>query len=121
MGEQELKFVKFARHVPGRMTTLPIPVTLSGLWGCPGYRSGGHVDLSTPTIDVECVGEGIPPPFIIDVSHLRLEDPYGKITLGDMKSSLPADGRCASHESTRWRRRWSCVTIRRASLKHLCL
>jgi hypothetical protein len=90
--EQELKFVKFVRHVPGKMSTVPIPVTLSGLWGCPGYRSGGHVDLSMPTIEVECVGERIPPPFIIDVSQLRLEDPYGKITLADIQSSLPSDG-----------------------------
>jgi len=90
--EQELMFAKFARHVPGKMTTLPIPVTLSGLWGCPGYRSGGHVDLSMPTINVECVGERIPPPFIVDVTTLRLESPYGRITLNDLKDMLPSDG-----------------------------
>lgn len=90
--EQELYFVRFERHVPGKMTTVPIPVSLSGLWGCPGYHSGGHVDLSMPTIMVECVGEKIPPPFIIDVSKLQLEDPYSKITLRDIARMLPKDG-----------------------------
>merc|ERR1740121_2393617 len=46
--EQELYFVRFTRHVPGEVTTVPIPVSLSGLWCCPGYRSGGHVDLAMP-------------------------------------------------------------------------
>jgi len=90
--EQELKFVTFTRHVPGKVTTLPIPVTLSGLWGCPGYRSGGHVDLSMPTIDCECIGDMIPPPFIVDVSQLRLDEPYGRITLEELRSKLPPDG-----------------------------
>lgn len=90
--EQELYFVRFRRHLPGQMTTLPIPVTLSGLSGCPGYRSGGHVELAMPIINCECVGEQIPPPFIIDVSRLRLDDPYGKITLRDIKPLLPDDG-----------------------------
>lgn len=90
--EQELYFVRFKRHVPGKMSTLPIPVSLSGLWGCPGYHSGGHVDLAMPTIMCECVGEKIPPPFIIDVSTLKLEEPYGKITLRDIKRMLPKDG-----------------------------
>eukprot|EP00450_Noctiluca_scintillans_P035617 CAMPEP_0194539164 /NCGR_PEP_ID=MMETSP0253-20130528/79020_1 /TAXON_ID=2966 /ORGANISM="Noctiluca scintillans" /LENGTH=257 /DNA_ID=CAMNT_0039385391 /DNA_START=76 /DNA_END=846 /DNA_ORIENTATION=- len=90
--EQELYFVKFARHVPGKLTTVPIPVTLSGLWGCPGYQKGGHVDLAMPTIECEVVGETIPPPFLIDVSQLKLEDPYTKITLRDIMDMLPADG-----------------------------
>lgn len=90
--EQELYFVRFARHVPGKMSVLPIPVSLSGLWGCPGYHGGGHVDLSMPTVMCECVGDTIPPPFIIDVSDLRLEEPYGKITLRDIKHMMPKDG-----------------------------
>lgn len=90
--EQELYFVRFARHVPGKMSTLPIPVSLSGLWGCPGYHGGGHVDLTMPTIMCECVGENIPPPFVVDVTDLRLEEPYGKITLRDIKRMLPKDG-----------------------------
>lgn len=90
--EQELFFVRFVRHVPGKMTTLPVPVTLSGLWGCPGYRKGGHVDLAMPTIDCECVGDSIPPPFLIDVSQLDMDEPYGRITIRDLKSALPADG-----------------------------
>jgi len=99
--EQELYFVRFRRHVPGKVTTLPIPVSLSGLWGCPGYRSGGHVDLAMPTIDCECVGERIPPPFVINVTNLRLEHPYSRITLDDIRDQLPEDGltRFARHYS----------------------
>merc|ERR1712194_142635 len=85
-------FVRFERHVPGQVTTVPIPVSLSGFWGCPGYRHGGHVDLAMPIIECECVGNSIPPPFIIDVSKLKLEAPYGKITLQDIKNVLPDDG-----------------------------
>lgn len=90
--ERLLEFVSFARHVPGRVTEVPVPVTLSGLWGCPGYRNGGHVELAMPTIRVECVGEKIPPPFIVDVTRLRLDSPYGKITLRDIQGALPSDG-----------------------------
>jgi hypothetical protein len=89
---QELYFVRFERHVPGKMTTLSIPVSISGLWGCPGYRSGGHVELAMPTIKCEVVGDVIPPPFIVDVSNLRLENPYGKISLQELKKALPSDG-----------------------------
>mmetsp|Transcript_45106 Transcript_45106/g.107244 ORF Transcript_45106/g.107244 Transcript_45106/m.107244 type:complete len:327 (-) Transcript_45106:95-1075(-) len=90
--EQELHFVRFRRHVPGKLSEVSIPVTLAGLWGCPGYHAGGHVDLAMPTIDCECVGEHIPPPFIVDVSKLELEEPYSKITLRDIKDKLPQDG-----------------------------
>lgn len=90
--EQEMYFIRFARHVPGKMSTLPIPVSLSGLWGCPGYHGGGHVDLTMPTIMCEVVGDTIPPPFIIDVSSLQLQDPYSKITLRDLVGALPKDG-----------------------------
>mmetsp|Transcript_17034 Transcript_17034/g.30765 ORF Transcript_17034/g.30765 Transcript_17034/m.30765 type:complete len:313 (-) Transcript_17034:41-979(-) len=91
--EQELHFVRMRRHVPGKLSKVPIPVTLSGLWGCPGYQAGAHVDLAMPTIDCECVGENIPPPFIIDVSKLELEEPYSKITLQDIYHLLPKDGK----------------------------
>lgn len=90
--EQEIYFVKFERHVPGKMTKLPIPVTLSGVWGCPGYQKGGFVDISMPTVMCEVVGDHIPPPFLVDVGDLHLDDPYGKITLGDLQSLLPKDG-----------------------------
>lgn len=90
--EKELYFVRFRRHVPGQMTTLPIPVTLSGLWGCPGYHKGGHVDLGMPTIDCEVVGDSVPPPFVVDVSKLKLEEPYGCIKLRDLAFLLPEDG-----------------------------
>jgi len=90
--ERLLEFVSFQRHVPGKMTAVPVPVTLSGLWGCPGYRSGGHVEIAMPTIRVECVGERIPPPFLVDISRLRLESPYGRILLKDIEKLLPSDG-----------------------------
>lgn len=90
--DQVMYFVRFRRHVPGKVTTLPIPVSLSGLWGCPGYKSGGHVELAMPTIDCECVGEHIPPPFIIDVTKLKMEHPYSRITLEDIRNQLPEDG-----------------------------
>eukprot|EP00929_Paragymnodinium_shiwhaense_P116323 TRINITY_DN8577_c0_g2_i1.p1 TRINITY_DN8577_c0_g2~~TRINITY_DN8577_c0_g2_i1.p1 ORF type:complete len:340 (+),score=61.63 TRINITY_DN8577_c0_g2_i1:133-1152(+) len=90
--DQELYFVRLHRHVPGQLMTVPIPVTIAGLWGCPGYQKGGHVDLAMPTIDCECVGGTIPPPFIVDVSDLKLEHPYSKITLADLKHTLPKDG-----------------------------
>jgi len=99
--EQEMYFVRFRRHVPGKVTTLGIPVSLSGLWGCPGYRSGGHVELAMPTIDCECVGDQIPPPFVVDVTKLKLEHPYSKITLEDIKHQLPEDG------NTRFSRHYS--------------
>lgn len=90
--ERELYFIRFRRHVPGKVTALSIPVSISGLWGCPGYRAGGHVDLAMPTIKCECVGEKIPPPFVIDVTNLKLESPYSKITISDIKNQLPEDG-----------------------------
>ena len=31
-------------------TVVPIPVSISGLWGCPGYRKGGHVEVALPTV-----------------------------------------------------------------------
>merc|ERR1719161_2016089 len=70
---------------------LNIPVTLSGLWGCPGYHSGGLVDLAMPTIACEVLG-AVPPPFVVDITQLHLEQPYGKIVLQDLKQMLPADG-----------------------------
>eukprot|EP00434_Breviolum_minutum_P027681 symbB.v1.2.024483.t1/scaffold2323.1/size82334/3 len=90
--EQELMFVRFDRHIPGRMTVVPIPVSISGLWGCPGYRKGGHVEVALPTVNCEVVGEKIPPPLVVDVSNLHLEQPFGKITLRDMLPLLPQDG-----------------------------
>lgn len=43
-------------------------------------------------VNCEVVGERIPPPFVVDVSNLHLEEPFGKITLGDMLHLLPSDG-----------------------------
>eukprot|EP00971_Amphidinium_carterae_P074180 1465890-Amphidinium_carterae.1 len=59
---------------------------LSGLWGCPGYQAGGHVDLAMPTIDCECVGENIPPPFVLDVSRLELEDACSVVSMRPVRS-----------------------------------
>jgi hypothetical protein len=90
--EQEVYFLRFSRHVPGQVTTLPIPVTISGLWGCPAYHKGGHVDLAMPTVDCEVVGNTIPPPFVVNVSNLQLEDPFGRITLRELQHMLPNCG-----------------------------
>ncbi|CAJ1434777.1 unnamed protein product [Effrenium voratum] len=90
--DQELMFVRFERHIPGKMTVVPIPVSISGLWGCPGYRKGGQVEIGLPTVKCEVVGDHIPPPFVVDVSNLHLENPFGKITLRQLQPLLPKDG-----------------------------
>ncbi|CAJ1357817.1 unnamed protein product [Effrenium voratum] len=90
--DQELMFVRFERHIPGKMTVVPIPVSISGLWGCPGYRKGGQVEIGLPTVKCEVVGDHIPPPFVVDVSNLHLENPFGKITLRQLQPLLPNDG-----------------------------
>lgn len=91
--DKVLYFIRFERHVPGKLTNINIPVSLSGVWGCPGYHRGGHVDLAMPTIACEVVGDKIPPPFLVDVTGLKLEDPYGTIQMKDLQHLLPADGK----------------------------
>ncbi|CEM21984.1 unnamed protein product [Vitrella brassicaformis CCMP3155] len=90
--DKHLYFVKFQRHVPGRMTQVSIPVSLIGLLGCPAYLKGYHVELVMPTVECEVVGDHIPPPFLLDVSKLHFKSPYSAITLRDMLPLLPSDG-----------------------------
>lgn len=93
VNNRELHFLKLARHVPGKVTTVELPITLTGLLSCPATLQGAHVDLTMPTVKVECVGESIPPPLLLDVSNLRFEPPYSKITLGHIEKLLPRDGK----------------------------
>lgn len=93
VNNRELFFVKFARHVPGKVTCVDLPVSLTGLLGCPATLQGAQIDLAMPTIKVECIGEEIPPPILVDVSKLRYEAPYTKITLGEVEKMLPKDGK----------------------------
>lgn len=94
---REVYFVRLARHVPGIVTEVEIPVTLVSLFGCPAALAGGHVDLAMATVKCECIGDEIPPPFLVDCSKLRLDQPYGRITLRDMLPLLPADGKTRFH------------------------
>eukprot|EP00397_Hematodinium_sp_SG-2012_P049802 GEMP01057592.1.p1 GENE.GEMP01057592.1~~GEMP01057592.1.p1 ORF type:complete len:289 (+),score=53.64 GEMP01057592.1:193-1059(+) len=90
--DKELDFVSFDRHVPyEHYTEVDIPVTMIGLYGCPGALKGAQIDLAMPTIKCEVIGDYIPPPFAVDCSRLRLEQPYGKITIEDMLPLLPKD------------------------------
>ena len=51
------------------------------------------------TVKIECIGEEIPPPLLVDCSRLRLEKPYGAITLRDLLPLLPQDGLTRFHRS----------------------
>lgn len=93
VNNRELHFLKLARHVPGKVTQLELPVTLTGLLACPATLQGAQVDLSMPTIKIECIGEKIPPPILLDVSQLEYQAPYTKITLGEVEKLLPQDGK----------------------------
>ena len=86
---KEIFFVNFARQPAGILSTIPVPITLTGLFGCPGVTAGGTVDLAMPTVDLEISGLNIPPPIMVDCSSLRLEVPYSKVTLADIKNLLP--------------------------------
>ena len=83
MVDRKMYFVRFERHVPFKTcTTVKIPVTLAGMYGCPGQLKGGHIELKMPTVEVEVVGDRFPPPFLVDCSRLTLGPtngmPYGK-------------------------------------------
>ena len=93
VNNRELFFLKLARHVPGKVTTIDLPITLTGLLGCPAILQGTNVDLAIPSVKIECIGEEIPPPLLVDVSKLRFEAPYTKITLGEIEQLLPQDGK----------------------------
>jgi len=84
--EKEIYFIRFARHVPFKqMATVPIPVSLVGVYGCPGQLRGGHVNLTMPTINCEIVGDRFPAPFLVDCSRLGL---MGIITLADIQKAM---------------------------------
>lgn len=93
VNNRELTFLKLARHVPGKVSTVDLPISLVGLLGCPATHQGAQVDLVMPTVRIECIGEEIPPPILVDVSSLKYEAPYSKITLGDIERLLPSDGK----------------------------
>ena len=69
---KDVSFVKFARQVEGVEGELEIPITLTGLFGCPSVLSGGTVDLRMPTVKVVCSGYNVPPPFLVDCSRMKL-------------------------------------------------
>jgi hypothetical protein len=85
---QDISFVKFSRQLEGIWTELEIPITLTGLFGCPAVMAGGTVELRKPTITVLCPGYNIPPPFLVDCSHLSLSS-SPNIYLSDLESQLP--------------------------------
>eukprot|EP00392_Amoebophrya_sp_AT5.2_P006982 g6994.t1 len=71
--DKRLYFLRFERHVPfQKMAVVPIPVSLVGVYGCPGQLKlrGSHVDLKMATIKCEIVGEEFPKPFLVDCSKL---------------------------------------------------
>ncbi|PFH34361.1 ribosomal l25 family protein [Besnoitia besnoiti] len=94
---RRLYFVKFERHVPGKISEVDVPTTMVGLLACPAYQKGYHVELVMPTIRCQCVGEDIPPPFFIDVSRLHYAPPYTAVTLQDLQHLLPQDGSARFH------------------------
>ena len=93
VNNRELFFLKFARHVAGKMSVVDLPISLTGLLGCPTTLQGAQIDLVMPTVKIECIGDEIPPPILLDVSKLRYEPPYSKITLGEVEKLLPKDGK----------------------------
>jgi hypothetical protein len=93
VNNRELFFLKLARHIPGKVTTIDLPISLTGLLGCPATLQGAQVDLAMPTVKIECIGSEIPPPILVDVSGLRFEPPYTRVTLGEVEKLLPQDGK----------------------------
>ncbi|EER09576.1 hypothetical protein Pmar_PMAR008716 [Perkinsus marinus ATCC 50983] len=78
---------------------IDVPVTLVGVFGSHAHLNRAQIDLAMPTIKLQCVGEKIPPPFLVDCSKLRMEEPYGAITLRDIQHLLPEDGTARFHPS----------------------
>ena len=93
VNQRDLFFLKLARHVPGKLTCIELPISLTGLFGSPANLQGAQVDLVMPSIKIECVGDKIPPPLQLDVSQLRYEAPYSKISLDEVAKLLPIDGK----------------------------
>ncbi|CAD7959318.1 unnamed protein product [Amoebophrya sp. A25] len=92
--DKKLYFLRFDRHVPYKqMSTVDIPVSLLGVYGCPGQLKGSHVELAMPTVKCEIVGEEFPSPFLVDCSRLSnrmdgMDLHYGRITLADIEHLL---------------------------------
>lgn len=93
VNNRELHFIRLARHIPGKVTTVDLPVSLTGLLGATATLQGAQINLAMPTVKVECIGDEIPPPFLLDVSGLRYEPPYTCITLNELQKMLPSDGK----------------------------
>jgi hypothetical protein len=89
---KELLFVKFGRHIKGVSSILEIPITLTGILGCPAQISGNQIELAVPKIKVKCPGPFVPPPILIDCSQLK---PMQSITLNQIKNLLPRNCKIA--------------------------
>ena len=47
-------FLRFERHIPGKTcSVMNVPVSLTGMYGCPGHLKEGHIELAMPTVRVE--------------------------------------------------------------------
>lgn len=95
--EKYLYSVTFARHVPGHLTVVDLPLSLVGMLAAPAFLQGYHIELATPTVKIELLGPSIVPPFQVDVSRLRYIPPYAAMTLRDIQHLLPADGTTRFH------------------------
>eukprot|EP00920_Eleutheroschizon_duboscqi_P006878 GHVT01016028.1.p1 GENE.GHVT01016028.1~~GHVT01016028.1.p1 ORF type:complete len:321 (-),score=49.15 GHVT01016028.1:857-1819(-) len=95
--ERSIYFVRFARHIPGQITSVKIPLTLHGLLACPAYLNGYHVELASPVVRCQVAGRVIPPPLQVDVSELRYAEPYKAINLRSLLPHLPPDGSVRFH------------------------
>lgn len=91
VNKQSLTFLKLARHVSGKPTTVELPISLVGLFGSPASLQGAQVDLVIPSVKIECTGDKIPPPILLDVSALKFHAPYTRITMDEIEKLLPDD------------------------------
>jgi hypothetical protein len=93
LNNRELFFLKLARHVSGKVTTVNLPISLTGLLGSTATLQGAQMALVHPTVKIECIGDEIPPPLLLDVSSLQFRAPYTSVKLGDLIDLLPKDGK----------------------------
>lgn len=93
VNDREISFLKLARHLEGKVTTIDLPISLIGMFGCPANLQGAQIDLVMPTIKIECIGAEIPPPIMLDISSLEFVAPYSRITLDEIEKLLPEDGK----------------------------
>ena len=83
---KELYFISFARKPSSVSAEFEIPVTLTGLFGCPGVVAGAQIELMMPKVKIR--GKTVPPPFLVDCSGLKLDS---SIKLVDLQEMLPED------------------------------